>query len=90
LAKNPLQIEHALEAGANQDMHTYMVDKEGKPTRQVGQQDKRANKTSGPKRQVGQSIDLLALTADIFIVATHRTDKTKLGKLARPMSLSGT
>jgi hypothetical protein len=72
LAKNPLQIEKALGGGANQGRQTD------------GRQGRKANKSGGPKRQVGQSIDVLALTVDIFTVVTNKTDYTKQGQLAVP------
>ncbi len=55
-------------------------DQAGGPTRQVGKQGRWANNAGGPTRQVGQqgrraeSIDVPALTANIFVVATNRTN----------------
>jgi hypothetical protein len=61
-------------------------------TRQAGQQGKRANKAGGPTRQADQqgrqarSIDVPTLTANVFAVATNRTNKTKQGRLAGSIS----
>ncbi len=76
LAKNPLQLEKALGVGTNQGRQTD------------GRQGRKANKSFGPKRQVGQSIDVLASTADIFTLVTNKTDYTKQGKLSLLRSLT--
>jgi hypothetical protein len=69
----PLQQEEALIAGTKQGRQT---DKAGEPTRQVDRQG----------RQAGWSIDVATLTDNIFVAVTNKTYKTKLCRVAEPLS----
>jgi hypothetical protein len=55
-------------------------------TNQVGHKSGGLTRQVRPTMQMGQSIDVPVLTANIFVAATDKTNKTRQGRLSWPLS----